>query len=32
VSLEGIAPRGHAPGKVVTSEDVLAALMGQRGE
>ena len=23
VSLEGIAPRGYAPGKVVTSEDIV---------
>ncbi len=32
VSVDGIAPRGHTPGKVVTSEDVLGALAGQRGE
>ena len=32
VSPGGIAPRGQAAGKVVTSEDVLKALMGQRGE
>lgn len=31
VSLGGNAPRGQAAGKVVTSEDVLKALLGQRG-